>query len=670
MNKIHNFFDFYLNDKKVGHAENIVLDQFYNSILLNFRENAYPMRNIQLGKGTAEPTITDTKLSSFVIQKGFASGKRYWDKELGCWVINGYIELASNECNNVSFTEVGMATTGLGIVENLLCTKALIKDENGKAISILKTESDKLRVYSTVYFYPINKSGYNYLEAFENAPNLLNAFRLPDFAIGGNGGAAPYLGMGILDCYTAFDGLSKVPIFFNTVGYGNASDKILYDCHMWKRGQYPGDGAGYITPYYSSYELPYSLNSNSIGGEFYLAENRLPNKKLRTLYPCLWALNYEPYGFGLEVISIPTVDVPIVNIGTGDGTKQVFDLPHADAKELKINLNGTVTNAYTINTIEEESVPIMPNATLNFWDTQVRNWDVSRRISGPIEYKEGYIYPYSWSPSTNTILCTYLHSKNGKPFTEFIELEKPKELTSIPLNGDTCISYMLSPDKSILITHVWTNSGIHKTLMYEYNYQGGTIGKLLIDIDGFCNFTSEMKWLIRATTYPSNPSNPYIHSYAYTRTNSGITLGDVKSSQYTYNGFCQVPYAYEAGANITNTILLVNDSSYNYKCTFNNETGIISSVSETNISKRRYTKDVIIDNVRIRLYGLETSAKDRTNNHVPCVILPKKQQITFANPPGTGVAITASYKLDYLPKDENWTMAYNYTVNFGRGADV
>ena len=149
--KIHNRFDVFRTDVRTGeteqiaYAENIILDQLWDALMGSVRWG----NNLHIGTGTGELSASRTSLFTYL-----ANGAVRFVNE---WAVNsdeGYISRKSHttrtEVQDVgqTYTEIGFAS---GTAASTLTTHALLKDMNGNPVSILKTDTDIITFYATVY---------------------------------------------------------------------------------------------------------------------------------------------------------------------------------------------------------------------------------------------------------------------------------------------------------------------------------------------------------------------------------------------------------------------------------------------------------------------------------------------------------------------------------------
>lgn len=158
--KIHNKFEFYMEniktkeEKLAGTAYNIVLDNFINGVLLQTYSGYRVGESIAIGKGTGQLDPTRTQLFSYLFSRDTTLIERNWGFPVSYATF--MITIQPEELVGETLTEVGLQrTSGSGTnnpSSNSLITHALIEDSEGHPISILKTETDILKIYATIYF--------------------------------------------------------------------------------------------------------------------------------------------------------------------------------------------------------------------------------------------------------------------------------------------------------------------------------------------------------------------------------------------------------------------------------------------------------------------------------------------------------------------------------------
>ena len=173
---IHNRFDIEVIDAKTGEikqkakAENVILDNLFNSVFAQYRDVQY-FGYLFFGSGTGTPQKTDTQLFHHVAALVFDggggdyNGGEWWQYHVEWHLDQNYIsikrQVSINETQYVgtNITEVGI---GCGSSATNLCTHAMLQDMNGNPISILKTNTDIITFNATVYIH-ISQPGMLYL---------------------------------------------------------------------------------------------------------------------------------------------------------------------------------------------------------------------------------------------------------------------------------------------------------------------------------------------------------------------------------------------------------------------------------------------------------------------------------------------------------------------------
>jgi len=139
---IHNRFDIFLNDKQVGYAENIVLDQMYTRLCAR---SSYFV-NIHFGTGTGTLSASRTSLFTHLGTKTAVNDAQSKALPTSWW--RQKIVLNPEEYVGSALSEVGIA---FGSTSTNLVTHALIRDMNGNVITLTKTALDVVTIYATVY---------------------------------------------------------------------------------------------------------------------------------------------------------------------------------------------------------------------------------------------------------------------------------------------------------------------------------------------------------------------------------------------------------------------------------------------------------------------------------------------------------------------------------------
>ena len=148
---IHNRFDVEVVDSETGelkqkaYAENIILDQLWTSYM-----GSLWFAYIQYGTGTGTPSASRASLFTYLGGKSAATPTSTFDAALGVFSLRKQIQISETEAVGSTLTEVGIAYNNSS--SNLL-THAMLKDMNGNQISILKTATDIINIYATVFIH-------------------------------------------------------------------------------------------------------------------------------------------------------------------------------------------------------------------------------------------------------------------------------------------------------------------------------------------------------------------------------------------------------------------------------------------------------------------------------------------------------------------------------------
>lgn len=154
---IHNRFDIEVIDSRTGkvrqraQAENVICDQLwtrlFNATASNRAWNAY----IHYGTGTGTPAAADTSLFTFYAAVE-ATGAIYDNNsaKTGYVSLRQQIQLDETTAVGETITEVGI---GYGSTTSTLCTHAMLQDMNGNPTSILKSSTDIINIYATVFVH-------------------------------------------------------------------------------------------------------------------------------------------------------------------------------------------------------------------------------------------------------------------------------------------------------------------------------------------------------------------------------------------------------------------------------------------------------------------------------------------------------------------------------------
>ena len=170
---IHNRFDIEVVDAKTGEvnqearAYNIVLNNLWTRLQSNLK--ASWATNIHYGSGTATPSASDTSLTGFIASVSIDTRIDNFDADARVFSTMYSASLSETTAVGKTISEIGLA---YGSSQNNLVTKALLQDMNGNPITILKTDTDIINIYATVFVRMLPEDYDNgYIQQF-NGPLL------------------------------------------------------------------------------------------------------------------------------------------------------------------------------------------------------------------------------------------------------------------------------------------------------------------------------------------------------------------------------------------------------------------------------------------------------------------------------------------------------------------
>ena len=145
---IHNRFDIEVIDAKTGEvrqraqAENVICAGLWNVYTTAWN------KCIVYGSGSGTPASTDTALFAYI---GGASSNLVSSKRANLvYTVQKKITISETTAVGATLTELGIATATSGTT---LCTHAMLQDMNGNQISLVKTATDIINIYATIYVH-------------------------------------------------------------------------------------------------------------------------------------------------------------------------------------------------------------------------------------------------------------------------------------------------------------------------------------------------------------------------------------------------------------------------------------------------------------------------------------------------------------------------------------
>ena len=309
--KIHNKFEIEVKDIitgeiiQNGYAENIILDNTFNSSNFAGTGTGYIGRQLRFGEGTGTISSTRTTLFQLLGSKIETDVETVFNQAPTASYVTKKIVILPAEYVGETFTEVGLGDGGSSIIY----THALIKDSEGNLLILgPKTDTQEITIYRTTYFMPAFESGITISGAF-NYNGLL-------FAATFKGGTTLISSA----TYLFINGISSS----RTLTFGNITNGVMSSTTV---KALTSDGNGKI----KTIQL-----TNPISTSF----NRTIDINLETL-----AENASTIWSGWEFSQIP--------IGTGDASTTTFTLTWDEAwitKPYKVYVDGIeVTTGFTFN---------------------------------------------------------------------------------------------------------------------------------------------------------------------------------------------------------------------------------------------------------------------------------------------------------------------------------
>lgn len=322
---IHNRFDIEVVDAKTGKVKqkakafNVVCDNLWKrlftlpstSVINDWSEY------LVYGTGSGTPSAADVSLFSYLGNKNVFSGSvNNYDPETGVLSTTKKAQILESEHVGATITEVGLAYSSSN---GCLCTHAMLQDMNGNQISILKTGTDIINLYSTVFVHmePAKKNGIQLLPVLINKNGHWNQMHV----------ASILSGVAFSITYTDYARFFATPNVYSdkdiTVGdppmYANPSEKtwtfgpIRLPAASGNIGGLYGVGFALRTNYnYNSYPVPFVALFPGDGGWF------------------------------------PGSNVVGEAVGTGDGTTTEFALKFPYATEGKVYVDGVEASGVTV----------------------------------------------------------------------------------------------------------------------------------------------------------------------------------------------------------------------------------------------------------------------------------------------------------------------------------
>lgn len=315
---IHNRFDIEVVDAKTGeikqraYAENIILDAYWAWLASSTNSISY----IHYGTGTGTPVASRTSLFTFA---GFSyADKVAYTNKRGVFSYKQKGIILETAAVGKTITEIGIA---YGTAAANLVTHAMLKDMNGNQISIVKTDTDIINLYSTVFVH-YTPEGYNGI--------IMNNYS--------------WFSTNYSDFYGFFLRI--------THGWQNQQSEFPYYIVFGVSNQQAESGnTSNVTPEFSATNKTLTLTASRIGASGC-------NTNTQKYVISVGNDNNSQQAFFLQVRDVWPSGFPITGeaIATADGTKKDFVTAFPDISDVKLYANGVeITSGYTI----DEGTPFM-----------------------------------------------------------------------------------------------------------------------------------------------------------------------------------------------------------------------------------------------------------------------------------------------------------------------
>lgn len=316
---IHNRFDIEVIDSVTGEKKQTA--QAYNTICnglwgcISKQQNYF--QYIVYGSGTGTPSPSDSALFNKVGYKEATSLSWKQDVLSGLISAQKRISILENEKVGVTLTEVGIQFDS-----STLCTHAMLVDMNNNPISILKTDTDIINIYATIF---LHYSPYGY----DKGSIKIN----------------PDVGTGNSSIFLKLTGI--------TIGkYYTLSRYSLSNTNRTDNGYSVGKHYTYDVVLRETFDLDTHILT--------LKADRLSADKCDAPGFCTAMITgtnpNSAYSYSWPEITCfvggdwyPKSQIQDEAVGTGDGVSQDFDLKFPYASNVKLYLDGKETTDFTYN---------------------------------------------------------------------------------------------------------------------------------------------------------------------------------------------------------------------------------------------------------------------------------------------------------------------------------
>ena len=643
---IHNRFDIEVRDsvtnelKKSVVAYNIVLNQMYTRLC----GGSTYFVNIHFGSGTGTLSPTRTSLFSHLGTKTAVDDTLIKSIPLSTW--KRKIVLNPEEYVGNTISEVGVA---FGATNTNLVTHSLLKDSEGNPISIVKTDTDVITIYATV-FVTFDDSNPNLVYTGMPSSNAL-----VNYLIGG--AAAPTGAFSLNDTFLANARLGSTSNVTWTADTANKQRKT----NVLRFGTTVGNGHVKFLEFANVFSLEFP-NSSVFNGQ-----------------------SYEG-----------------VSLGVGDGIQDIFQIPSANIKDgsLQVKANGVLTTDF--NVFERCGYRTRHQNALFGADSYVQRLAVSRNgkvlcvISQDIKYVQVFDRSSgSWirRPNTPTLSNTpsivivsddgnvvfaylsnviYVYRWNGSSWSTNTIATSANDMS---VNGDGTILlvvFQYNGNAKVFdwngTTWVLRSATLSLGSAYAYSCSISQDGSVIAVVNETAPLLHIFDWV--ADTWVKRPTvpNPYASFIGVSLSSDSQFLvvgpggysGSGKFRVYKWDGIGWNMYGDIVDTWLYNTSLRISDDG---------NTVVVAGVSAVNavfvyngVSWVKYLLDTSANTlVFASLDEIFTYHSTTLYKFTPFIF----SGVEFNTPPAIGDVITADYIVDGVHKTDQYVIDVSMAIQFG-----
>ena len=334
---IHNRFDVEVVDAKTGEIKSSA--RGFNTICNNlwsrlFSGSSY-FSTIAYGQGSGIPSPEDTNLFSRLggSTPNSADDVVAVDYNSGVFSYRRKIQLSESTAAGKTITEVGIEYTS----SNGLCTHALLEDMNGNPISILKTDSDIVNIYATIFIHFVGGG-------FDRGSIKMNYYDPKSSLLSKFAGVSPE--------YPPNYFLFSSELGFLTNDGSSDLKGIKPSDFVWNRDTPNSENKASLTYSYDAENKTIKLKASRLGVSAGNMGGIL--RFLIAYYRASWGTyNYHQLLPSMDISVggswFPYSEIKNEAVGTGDGVTTDFSLDFPYAHDAEVYVDGALTRAVTVD---------------------------------------------------------------------------------------------------------------------------------------------------------------------------------------------------------------------------------------------------------------------------------------------------------------------------------